>query len=160
MLPPPLPPSTFSANVSPILAQQSLPGPSQPQQPFYRAPPSTSTHVYGRSPPPAPLHTHSPPSPNLGHPYGTVHQLPNPNSPPYTQYQQQASLAGPARSPPMGSSSAANGPKPRGRKPKNYVKSAEEERVEREEYLERNRLAALKSRQRKKQKMGNLEARA
>ncbi|ORY79757.1 hypothetical protein BCR35DRAFT_352661 [Leucosporidium creatinivorum] len=147
MIPPPIAPSTFSANASPILAEQSLPELSHPQ-PYLPQPAPHGYYVSSAPPPPLPHHSPSTPT------------QPNPLTPHLgdsTFGQQQPSAAGKAansKSPPSGSGHK------RGRKPKNYVKTAEDERIEREEYLERNRLAALKSRQRKKQRMGNLEAQA
>jgi hypothetical protein len=151
MIPAPIAPSTYSANASPVLAEQSLPELPHPQQ-FM---PQSAPHGYYVSPPPGPLPHHSPstPTPTQPNPL-TAGPAPHLGDPSFAQ---QPSAAGKAANPK--SPSGANAHK-RGRKPKNYVKTAEDERVEREEYLERNRLAALKSRQRKKQRMGNLEARS
>lgn len=148
---PPIPPTTFASHASPVLIQQPIPEMAQHQhqfhpQSFQSSPPS----VLASQSPPTPIHpqayvSHSPHlhSNSISPTFGHASVAPNPSS-------------RPSKSPP--STTAA--PPKRGRRPKNYVKTAEDERVEREEYLERNRLAALKSRQRKKERMGNLEQQA
>lgn len=111
--------------------------------------PPFQPQTYHSSPPPV-FSSASPPTPTrpqafIAHPPNFSHTsvAPHPSS-------------RPSKSPPSTTSPSQK----RGRRPKNYVKTAEDERIEREEYLERNRLAALKSRQRKKERMGNLEQQA